>query len=300
MKRPQVCVLMSTYNGETYLSSQLDSIFAQQGVDTHVVVRDDGSHDRTLTVLDEYQSIHSLRHYTGPNLGPARSFMQLLADADHADYYAFSDQDDYWMPDKLESAVAMLSDDEDTPALYFCQTQLADAQLHPLPLVRINPEMTFAESLIYQFIGGCTMVMNNAMRDIVTRYTPKTLFMHDVWIYCIAQSVGAKVYFDPKPHMLYRQHGANVVGQGFGFMTSLKRRFNRVFGGSHIRHTIACELMQGYKDLMPAENVSILDRVVNYNQGICSRLALLTDSRFHCSHQRTYRLFKLAILLGSF
>lgn len=300
MKKSKVAVLMSTYNGERYLKEQLDSIFAQEDVEVSVLVRDDGSTDATMSILSKYESSHQLKKYTGENLGPARSFMQLLADAPSADYYAFSDQDDYWTADKLSTATSMLEKSGDAPALYFCQTQLADACLNPLPPVTIHPQLTFAESMIYQFVGGCTMVMNGSLRDMVLRYKPGTLFMHDVWIYCIALAVGANVYFDPVPHMLYRQHSANVVGQGFSRYTALKRRWNRVFGGSHIRHAIARELMQGYADCVTPENLSLLKEIVNYRNNLPNRLRLLFDPRFDCSKKQTYVLFKLAVLLGTY
>ena len=97
----KVLVLMSTYNGEKYLREQIDSILGQRGVEVSLLVRDDGSTDATLTTLDEYKESGRLDYYCGNNLGPARSFMHLLQNAPASDFYAFSDQDDKWMDDKL-------------------------------------------------------------------------------------------------------------------------------------------------------------------------------------------------------
>lgn len=298
----KVIALMSTYNGERFLQPQIDSIICQKDVEISVLVRDDGSTDSTMSLLESYvKQGASLLPYSGANLGPARSFMQLLADAPLSDYYCFADQDDYWNPEKSSVAVSALETytHQNIPALYFCQTQLADEQLSPLPSVIINPLLTLGESLVYQFIGGCTMVMNEAMRKIVLQYTPKRLFMHDVWVYCIAQSVGAKIVFDSTPHMLYRQHSNNVVGQGFSKFTALKRRFNRVFGGSHVRSVIAKELIEGYASAMPEENRQMVAMMANYDQSMKSRFQLAFDKRFVCSNKKTYRLFQMAVLAGS-
>ena len=120
---------MSTYNGEKYLREQIDSILGQRGVEVTLLVRDDGSSDATLSILDEYKSSGLLDYYCGSNLGPARSFMHLLQNAPASDFYAFSDQDDKWMDDKLLAAITSMEGHESEPALYFSQTQLVDAGL---------------------------------------------------------------------------------------------------------------------------------------------------------------------------
>ena len=101
-----VNVLLSTYNGKRYMRELIDSIIAQEGVSTDILARDDGSTDGdTQRILDDYQQRGLLTWYQGENLRPAHSFMQLLADAHEAPFYAFADEDDYWQPDKLATAV---------------------------------------------------------------------------------------------------------------------------------------------------------------------------------------------------
>ena len=139
----KVTILLSSYNGETYLDEQLESIVAQKGVMTDILVRDDGSSDHTCDILDQWQQKTSLRWYSGENIGPARSFMDLLRQADDSCYYAFSDQDDYWLSDKLKVAVDKLESYERRPALYFCQTELVDKKLNRVNSVIIHPRLTF-------------------------------------------------------------------------------------------------------------------------------------------------------------
>jgi rhamnosyltransferase len=233
---------MSTYNGEKYLSQQIDSIIRQKDADVELTVRDDGSSDNTTDILNKYQNENKLKWYKGDNLKPARSFMQLLKDSGNAQFYAFSDQDDYWMPDKLQAALSKIKDYDNVPALYFCQTQPADKDLHSLQRVSINPLLTFGESLVYEFVGGCTIVINRKLRDIVNSYTPEYIPMHDVWIYTIAQAVGAKIEFDSEPHILYRQHETNVIGQGNSAMHEMKRRMQRLMNKEHSRYRRALEI----------------------------------------------------------
>ena len=87
---------------------------------------------------------------------------------------------------------------------------MTDATLKPTGIIEIEPLLTFGESLVYEFIPGCTMVFNRKLRDIVNRYSPAYLPMHDVWIYSVALAVGAKIYFDKSPHILYRHHRSRI------------------------------------------------------------------------------------------
>ncbi len=296
---PTVCVLLSSYNGGAFIREQIDSILNQEGVEVNLIVRDDCSTDNTPEILDHYQEKGLLQWYTGPNIKPARSFLTLLADAPEADYYAFSDQDDYWMADKLSAAVGMIGE-SDKPSLYFSQTQLADENLKPIESFTIHPILTFGESLVYYFVGGCTMVMNKKLRTLVNGYSPGELAMHDVWIYCVAQALGSDIHFDPTAHILYRQHSHNAVGQGYGILESWRRRMKRVFQHRHIRQNAAKELLNGYGGMLSGANLEIVQTAANYNMSLIARWKLLTDKRFRSSDRSTNLFFKSAVILGTF
>lgn len=136
MKR--ICVMLSTYNGEQYLREQLDSIYGQQGVDFHILVRDDGSSDGTLQILYEYRKKKGrMRVKEGTNLGSKKSFYELCFMAEAAedvfDYYAFADQDDVWYPDKLSRAVKALDTvDGCSDKLWYGGVRLVDCNLNPI------------------------------------------------------------------------------------------------------------------------------------------------------------------------
>lgn len=294
-----ITVLLSTYNGERYLEQQLRSIVGQTGCQPAIAVRDDDSTDRTCEILEEWHQRGHLSWCQGENVGPARSFLDLLTHAAPSRYYAFSDQDDYWQPEKLQTAISALEPYEDSPALYFCQTQLADAQLNPIESVIIHPLVTFGEALVWQFVGGCTMVMNHRLRDIVCQYEPQYLSMHDVWIYDVALAIGAKVIFDPVPHILYRQHGNNVTGQTTSRLAPWKDRLSR-FGKGHFhsRSSVAAEIKQGFWHQMPADHQDLLGRYLRGKHHLLDRLRLLGDRHLQCGDAGTYRNFCIATLLN--
>ena len=297
----KVEVLMSVWNSASnpYWKEQLTSIHAQEGVDVNLLVRDDGSSDDTVSVLQQEQEAGRLTWYQGENLGPGRSFMDLLVHAHGADFYAFSDHDDVWLPEKLRVATEALHEAQG-PALYFCQTKLVDAQLRPLAQVPIHPHLTYGEALVYQFIGGCTMVMNEALRKIVISYQPQYLHMHDVWIYDIALAIGAKVVFDAEPHILYRQHGNNSVGQSRSRRVEWQERWQRIRRKEHIRLRTAEELLQGFGTRMIPENRELTERVVRSQQSLTRRLGLIFDQRLRPARPIIGLTSRLAILFKQF
>lgn len=295
-----VQVLMSTYNGTRYIGEQLQSIYRQKGVKVSLLVRDDGSTDGTLELLDEEQRDGRLQWYTGENLGPAYSFWNLLQSADDSDYYAFCDQDDVWDSDKLAVAVEAMSKDGDKPAVYFCQTRLVDEQLNEIPSVTISPLLTYGESLIYHFVTGCTMVINRAMRNELLLYKPSFIRMHDIWIYNVAQAIGASVHFDRVPHMSYRQHSANVVGQVNSAAFVWKNRWRRLKKNEHIRSRLAAEILKGYASKMSPENKYITELAANYRSGVGAWLRLLFAPSLRCAPLSINISGRLAILLGIF
>ncbi|WP_278373110.1 glycosyltransferase family 2 protein [Segatella bryantii] len=294
----KVNILLSSYNGERYIKEMIDSLLAQENVEIDLLVRDDGSTDNTPKILDEYQSKDQLTWYQGKNLKPAHSFMQLVKDSHDADYYAFADEDDYWKPEKVSTGVEAIKPYDDIPALYFSRTQLTDENLNPIPGPIINPKLTFGESLVYEFIPGCTMVFNKKLRDIINLYTPSYIPMHDVWIYSVALAVGAKIVFDPNSYILYRQHSSNTIGQGQGEMHEWKRRFHRFVYSEHSRYRRAQEIWNGYNQMMCNENKDILKKFIDAKQSIVKRCKLIQDSRLEPSEKSVWRLFKIATLLN--
>lgn len=227
MKKVQV--LLSSYNGEKYLAAQLESILAQDYEEISILIRDDGSTDHTLEIIQYYADKYAnIAYYVGKNLGVQQSFFQLMQHADKtADYYAFSDQDDVWLPEKIRQAVQLLEkQDQSLPLLYASKTTLVDAGLKEIPIrkkeVKIRPE--FGNALVENVCTGCTEVFNRRLLELVTKQLPTYAIMHDWWLYLCATAFG-QVYYDVNSYILYRQHGNNQVGSSVSFFDDWSRRF---------------------------------------------------------------------------
>lgn len=209
----KVQILMSTYNGEEYIREQLDSVLAQNYPDVDILVRDDGSDDDTFVILKEYEEMHSnIQVYRGKNLGVNKSFFDLLKNSDaKASYIGFCDQDDYWLPEKIEMAVRQLEVLEG-PALYCSAKTLVDENLEILENQQ-NPDVTpgFGNAVIESICSGCTTLMNRELVDIIRDRLPEDVIHHDWWCYMVAAYLGS-VCYDRNSYIYYRQHTGNEVG----------------------------------------------------------------------------------------
>ncbi len=231
MKRnviPEVAILLCTYNGQRYLSAQLDSIAAQTYPNWGVWASDDGSQDNTLSILAEYRSKWSdgcLAIAQGPQKGFVANFLSITCNAAiQAEYYAFCDQDDVWEADKLQRAIDWLkSVPADVPALYGSRTRLVDEQGTAVgfsPLFSRPP--CFANALTQNVASGNTMVFNAAARALLLEAGGDVdVVAHDWWAYMVVTGCGGQVFYDPSPSVLYRQHDANVVGVDLSWVALL-------------------------------------------------------------------------------
>mgnify|MGYP003336641282 CR=1 FL=1 len=141
---------------------------------TKILIRDDGSRDDTVNILEEYASNYSfIEYYCGENKGPAKSFFELINKVDGYDYYALCDQDDVWFKDKLSTAVNMLEkEDKNIPLLYAGRFTLTDEKLNTLKsdVSKLYSFSDFAHSLIYHTAPGCTFVFNDEAKKLITKY----------------------------------------------------------------------------------------------------------------------------------
>lgn len=278
----KVTVLISTFNGDKYLKEQLVSVRNQIGVDTHIIVRDDGSSDDTCNILEEWQRKGYLTWYRGRNLKSARSFLDLLKNSGDSDFYAFCDQDDVWLEDKLISGIKKLEiQSENTPSLYFSNYQMVDSNLNIIETpMKENVYPDIYHSIISNEVTGCTLIINKALRDIVNTYNPEFISMHDDWIYNVCISIGGFVAFDTTPHIFYRQHSNNVVG-GIKdtFIKKNKVRLIKLFKeGEYLRSKLAKELISGYADDMSKEIFNELTLISN-NRLFKNRLKILINTK---------------------
>ena len=213
----KVAILMSTYNGEKYLKEQIESLQKQTFEKWELFVRDDGSTDNTVSIINKLQTKDPRIHFIDDEkvqLRPMKSFLYLLNKVS-ADYYFFCDQDDYWLSEKLDLMLKMGKLDQ--PQLVYCGLKCVDQNLKPLKNDFENMMGTIWD--YSRFIGndmpGCVMMFNSKLRDIVISSTKnyEGIVMHDWWIALIAQTFGT-IEFLNKKLILYRQHGNNSIGAG--------------------------------------------------------------------------------------
>ena len=226
----RVTVLMCTYNGERFLSQQLDSIARQSYPNWNLVVSDDGSTDATLEILRNYSKSWGdgkLIVRQGPKRGFAANFMSVTCDAAaESDYFAWADQDDIWQDNKLEAALQWLQNlPSDIPALYCARTELISDNgtvTGYSPLFR-RPA-SFANALVQSIAGGNTMVFNRAACEFFQQTGSQLdIVSHDWWAYLLVSGVGGQVFYDESPTIHYRQHEANLIGSNSGMRARLMR-----------------------------------------------------------------------------
>lgn len=254
--RPHVALLLATYNGAAHLDDFLASLAAQTCRPDRIVLRDDGSTDGSAERVQAWGRAQGMPVQvleTGARLGPARSFLRLLAEAGEADLYCFADQDDAWLPAKLERAVHRIgpADGQDNaPVLYASTLTVTDARLTPLSTTPVPHRLGLGSALFENVLTGCTMVFNRSLAERLRRHLPGDPLMHDWWAYLVAAAVG-RIAFDPQPSVLYRQHAHNTIGAGSRGLALLGTRLRRfVLVPDHRRARQAQDLLDGQADLM--------------------------------------------------
>jgi glycosyltransferase involved in cell wall biosynthesis len=249
-----VQVLLATYNGEKYLPELLESISLQDGVKVELIVSDDGSTDQTLEILRNFKSQNpATRIIDGPRLGPSQNFFFLLEQAD-AQFVAFADQDDIWMPNHLLESIERISTSRE-PTLSFA----------PLLEFRLNGKSTLwprklevlSRLQMYIFENparGCTQVFNRQLLEMAKKVPRSKALMHDSWLINLATITGSTVS-GSKPEIYYRLHEQNYT------LETRKRKAH--FSFSYLKNHALFSLFQ-WKELVdsiskiPQNNSNIL------------------------------------------
>jgi glycosyltransferase involved in cell wall biosynthesis len=217
-------ILLATYNGEKYLNQQIDSIITQTYKDWQLLIRDDFSTDNTVNIIKNYtckypDKIRLIEDNKG-HLGLAQNFGALLELA-LSEYIMFCDQDDIWLPNKIELTLNTMKAAgqtwPNTPLLVHTDLKVVDEMLKPIAesfwkLHRISPESDCQlKKIIYRnIVTGCTMMINKKAKEISMPFPPEAR-IHDWWIALNVVKYG-KIIHIAMPTVLYRQHIANLIG----------------------------------------------------------------------------------------
>lgn len=325
MADKKVVILMAVYNGQEYLKEQLDSIINQTFTSWELLIRDDCSGDKTPEIIEGYAMLDSrikILDNKGKNLGAAGNFFELLKNAPDADYYAFSDQDDYWYPGKVERAVKKLEelceagdklneerkisdtnndatgDGCDFPAAYCGAKEITDGELNVKSVSAFKaPRLTWENALVENLCTGCTCMINRKLKDMLVKDIPEYTVMHDWWIYMIAVSLG-KVYYDEKPYIKYRQHSDNAYGDIQGTISLWKYRFSQLFAArGNTYRQIECFLDVYGKYLTPEmKNTAVL--LVKSKHSLKARLCILKNGIVFRQTAGDNRVARFLVLTG--
>jgi glycosyltransferase involved in cell wall biosynthesis len=283
-------ILPSTFNGERYLFSQLNSLRNQSiARRIKVLIRDDGSTDSTLTIINSFDGGNlKIDLIRGNNIGTKQSFLELMKAADlNSSVFMFCDQDDVWLPTKVEQAVITLSEFPDSvPCLYCCRSFITDTNLNRIGITNPVRKPSFRNSLIQNIAPGHTMAANRALLELAAcTMDPQRVIMHDNWLYCVASAVGS-VSFDNRALALYRNHSANQIGYRAGHIARLFDSVSRLFNIDRAIYTAQDKcLYEAMSAVLSDEKRELLAGFLNQDSPIeriryCCKSPLLHQSRF--------------------
>lgn len=308
-----VLILLSTFNGSKFLREQLDSLYAQKDVEIHILVRDDGSKDDTVSILEEYkQKYGRMTILAQSNIGCARSFYYLInyavTEMPRFDYYAFCDQDDVWFEYKLYTSCRNIESKSKTPELFFAPAVPVDSTLKPLKPSTKRVVNCVGANIASSHSLGCTQVFNRALLEktcLINNYTechnePETYYpLHDAWTALVAYSLG-RVVVGEAPVMFYRQHGGNVVGAGQSGIRNLTAKIRRNINGSQKKSKKCKILVELMHEDIPMVNRKLIELCATYDQSLFRRIRLAFNKElYHYGIHDNIGIF-IVILLKQF
>lgn len=262
---PLICILMSTYNGEKFLAEQLQSIENQTHINWRLIISDDGSSDNTLAIAKQFQEKWGgsrLEIRQGPQQGFCKNFLSLACDSNiDADLYAFSDQDDVWMLDKLSKSAIYFqaSSEPELPRVHCGRTKLVDENLNPLGFSpTFSLPRSFRNAIVQSIAGGNTMVFNQSAKSLLEKAGVQDVVSHDWWLYQITEGAGGVVFYEPEPSLLYRQHANALVGANASFRSKIDRILYVLSGRFKNWNNINYAALCNVQHLLTKDNQSIL------------------------------------------
>ncbi len=283
--KPQVAILMCTYNGEEFIREQLDSIEAQDYKNWTLYVNDDGSRDKTLDILKTYQKkwgVKKLYIRKGPKKGFCQNFLQIINDPKiNADLYFLCDQDDIWMPHKLSHTSKKISKlDPLKPALYCARTTYVSSDAKKIlgqSELFLKPP-SFQNAIVQSIAGGNTMAFNNPLKTKVQKYPKAEVVSHDWWLYIVNELSEGKTLYDTESTIFYRQHSKSLIGANTGFIAKLRRLRMLLMGVYRDNNSKHLDTFNQINMPFTKANIRLIDDFfIKRDKGMLTRLCMVND-----------------------
>ena len=227
----KIDILLATYNGSKYLHEQLDSILSQSYENINVIIRDDGSSDNTVMIIEEYEQKDSRVRLLNDNLGNlgfVRNFEELMKNST-SEYLMFSDQDDIWYNNKVETSYKRIKAIEEKngkscPILVHTNSKIMNYETRTKSLFISDcaKNSSFENSFFFFFVQGSTMLINESLKREALPFS-KEVYLHDRYLHLIAEFIGIRAYID-MPTMDYRQHSNNEIGSRVNIIDKIKNK----------------------------------------------------------------------------
>lgn len=270
-----IAIIMAAYNGERFLREQIDSILDNSFKDIELHICDDGSTDGTEAIATEYVQKYQGKvffHKNEKNLRVIKNFLVNIKKFD-APYYMLCDQDDFWLPEKIEHTLQFMKQTEagahNIPTVVFGDAKMVDVNLkeyHP-SFQKLNnldtTKLDLCHLAMENKLIGCTVMFNRALWELLDNF-PEDIKMHDWWIALVGASFGRVAFLD-EPLLLYRQHGGNQVG-GVSEMEYIRRNITKLGEQRQALYDNcrqAKAFVDNYRDRLTSEQVMLLDMFGN-------------------------------------
>lgn len=300
MKNYSVAVMLSTYNGERYLEELLQSISKQQCVNLKLFIRDDGSTDKTLEIINKWNKKINIELLgDNENLGAAQSFWKLCKYVKDFDFYAFCDQDDIWDSDKLICAIEQLKNKKN-PALYFCNERIVDSKGKIIPQKKEKlPVISFESEIVCGFCPGCAIVFNNSLLQKIVDKSYDHIIMHDMLL-LLSAFINGEVVYDNEPHFSRRVHDKNVViTSGRSILKKYSYKLKKIFAKDRIHlETFLNEIRLNNDFNKMVIDIDEFNALVNYKNNFKNKIKILKSDKYISSNKRGLRTFRIKLILG--
>ncbi len=302
-KDKKIQILLSTYNGESYLREQLDSFVGLNNYkNVKVLIRDDGSTDKTIDILKEYNKKYGFKYICGKNVGVNKSIYRLLKYCDlSCDYYAVSDQDDVWYKNKFDITLEKLSEcNEKTPTLFASCSSITDSDLNVIGKTIIPKKgVTFYNAMIQNVCPGHTQVFNKKLLLELRNNYSDEISVIDHWIYLYTSAFG-KVMFTYDCTVYHRQHTNNSVGYQTNFIKKTIARIKRLNFKAADNSTVQLKYFYDlYKNKLNKEYQTEVENFLN-SKSFLKRLKYSLTTKTYRQNTIDSLCFRILFLMGKY